>query len=185
LCVFYFRLPLASARLRKPGVVLGRMQRREFITLLGGAAVAWPRAARAQQPVQEPGIHLVGFLSGTTREGFEPNAAALREGLKEVGFFEGRNLAIEYRVADDHYDRLSALAADLIEHHVALIAADPRGVYAAQKVTKTVPIVFMSGADPVKNGLVAILPGGDAAITPCAKSVAQVPVIGYFNSGAA
>ena len=107
-------------------------------------SLVWPLAARAQQPR----IHLVGFLSGTTREGFEPNAAALREGLKEAGFIEGRNLEIEYRFADDHYDHLPALAADLIEHRVALIAADPRGVYAAQKATKTVPIVFMSGADP-------------------------------------
>ena len=135
------------------------MLRRGFITLIGGAAVTWPLGAHAQQPR----IHLAGFLSGTTREGFEPNAAALREGLKEVGFIEGRNLEIEYRFADDHYDHLPALAADLIEHRVALIAADPRGVYAAQKATKTVPIVFMSGADPVKNGLVASLnrPGGN------------------------
>ena len=104
------------------------MQRREFISLLSGVAVyVAARGAGAQQPVQQSGIHLVGFLSDTTREGFEPNAAALREGLKEVGFIEGRNLAIEYRLADDHYDRLSALAADLIEHRVALIAADPRG----------------------------------------------------------
>jgi putative ABC transport system substrate-binding protein len=159
------------------------VRRRAFFAFLGGAAATWPLAVRAQQPVQQSGIHLVGFLSGTTREGFEPNAAALRKGLKEVGFAEGHNLAIEYRFADDHYDRLSALAADLIEHRVALIAADPRGVYAAQKVTKTVPIVFMSGADPVKNGLVASLnrPGGNLTGVTVLASDLNAKRFGLFH----
>jgi putative tryptophan/tyrosine transport system substrate-binding protein len=135
------------------------MKRREFVALLGGSVVAWPATGRAQQP----GVPIVGFLSAATRDEFEPYEAAFREGLKEAGFVEGRNLSIEYRYADDHYDRLSALATDLVENAVAVIAADPRGVYAVQKVTKTVPVVFMSGADPVRNGLVTSLnrPGGN------------------------
>jgi putative ABC transport system substrate-binding protein len=135
------------------------MGRREFVALLGGAAVACPVASQAQQPT----MPVVGFLSGATREGFEPYTAAFRRGLQEAGFVEGRNLAIEYRFAADQYDRLSALADNLIQHRVAVIAADPRGVYAAQARTTTIPIVFMSGSDPVTNRLVASLdrPGGN------------------------
>jgi putative ABC transport system substrate-binding protein len=106
---------------------------------------------------------VVGFLTGATREGFEPYTAAFRRGFQEAGFVEGRNLAIEYRFAGGQYDQLSVLAGDLIQRRVAVIAADPRGVYAAQALTTTIPVVFMVGADPVRNGLVASLdrPGGN------------------------
>lgn len=137
------------------------MRRREFISHLGGgvAAIVWSLAARAQQP-EGP---TAGFLLAATHDEFEPYTAALREGLKEAGFVEGRNLTIEYRFADDQFDRLPALASDLIEHRVAVIATDPRSVYAAQKQTRTVPIVCVCGSDPVRTGLVASLnrPGGN------------------------
>jgi putative tryptophan/tyrosine transport system substrate-binding protein len=134
------------------------MRRREFIRLLGGAA-AWPLAAEAQQPA----MPVVGYVTGACREDAEAYMAALRQGLREIGFVEGRSLAIEARFADDHYDRLPALAADLIERRVTVMATDPRASYAAQALTKTIPIVFMSGADPVRNGLVTRLdrPGGN------------------------
>jgi putative tryptophan/tyrosine transport system substrate-binding protein len=135
------------------------LRRRDFITLLGGAAAAWPLVARAQQTA----LSVVGFITGARHEGSEAYIAALRDGLRETGFVEGRNVTIEARFADDHYERLPMLAADLIERRVAVIAADPRGSYAAQAATKTIPIVFMAGADPVRNGLVTRLdrPGGN------------------------
>jgi putative ABC transport system substrate-binding protein len=134
------------------------MRRRDFITALGGAAV-WPLVARAQQTA----VPVVGYITGASREDSEYYLGALRQGLRETGFAEGRNLTIEARFADDHYERLPMLAADLIERHVTVMATDPRGSYAAQALTKTIPIVFMSGADPVRNGLVTRLdrPGGN------------------------
>jgi putative ABC transport system substrate-binding protein len=134
------------------------MRRRDFIALTGAAA-AWPYAARAQQSA----MPIVGFLLAATHDEFAPYTAALREGLKEAGFVEGRNLTIEYRFADDQFDRLPALASDLVEHRVVVIAADPRSVYAAQKQTRTVPIACVCGSDPVRTGLVASLnrPGGN------------------------
>jgi putative tryptophan/tyrosine transport system substrate-binding protein len=135
------------------------MRRREFITLLGGAATAWPLAARAQQPA----VPVVGYITGASREGAEPYLGAVRQGLREAGFVGGRNVTIEGRFADDHYERLPALATELIERGVAVIAADPRGSNAARAATKSIPIVFMAGGDPVKNGLVTRLdrPGGN------------------------
>ena len=106
---------------------------------------------------------MVGFLIGATRERFKASLSAFRDGLQKAGFVESRNVQIEYRFADDHYDRLPALAAELIEHHVAVIAVDPLAVVAAQRLTQIIPIVFMAGSDPVRRGFVTSLnrPGGN------------------------
>ena len=137
------------------------MRRREFITLLGGAAAAWPVAARAQQRR----LPVVGYLHAVSPEGQEANVASLRKGLGEHGLVEGRNFAIDYRFANNDYNRLPELAADLVRQRVNVIAT-PNGdqaARAAKAATTAIPIVFGSTGDPVKNGLVASYnrPGGN------------------------
>jgi len=150
------------------------MRRREVITMLGGAAapsLLWPLAARAQQPMP-----VVAFFNAGSPAAFDHLAQAFREGLRETGFIAGQNIVIEYRWAEDRYDQLPAMAADLVERRVAVIAASPRAVVAAKAATTTIPIVFMSGSDPVRAGLVANLnrPGGNlTGVTLLAADLTQ------------
>src|SRR5262249_40916113 len=130
-----------------------RVRRREFITLLGGAAAAWPLAARAQHPA----MPVIGFLNTRAPSEDAQLLATFRQRLTETGYVEGRNLAIEYRWAEGRSDRLSALAADLVRRQVSAIVANSQATVAAKAETTTIPIAFMTSADPVQVGFVASL----------------------------
>jgi len=135
------------------------MRRREFIRLFCSTVVAWPLAARAQKSA----VPVIGFLRSSTAAGSEHLAAAFEQGLKDAGFVEGQNVAIDYRWGDDQSDRLSGLAADLIRRQPAVIVGNILTTRAVMATTTTIPIVFVGGTDPVREGIVANLnhPGGN------------------------
>ena len=148
------------------------MRRREFIATIGTALAAWPPAVRAQQPT----LPVIGFLGSKPLAAYAGRLPAFRKGLSEKGYVEGRNVAIEYRWADGQYDRLAALADDLVEHRVSMIVAQGAtpAALAAKAATSTIPIIFENGSDPVKAGLVPSLSRPDGNITGVTSLAVQL-----------
>jgi putative ABC transport system substrate-binding protein len=147
------------------------IRRRECLAALGGAAVAWPLAARAQRP----SIPVIGFLEASTAADAVYRVSAFRDGLKEAGFIDGHNVTIEFRWAENKFDRLPALAADLAQRQVAVIVGPNATMRAARAATSTIPIVFVSGGDPIESGLVTTLsrPGGNITGVSFASTTLQ------------
>ena len=158
------------------------MRRRQFIALLGGAAVAWPLAAHAQQPAKLP---IIGFLHSASPEGLQQIVAGLHQGLNEAGYVEGQNVAFEYRWARGQYDQLPAMAADLVQRKVDVIIAGGGEVAAraAKDATSTIPVVFTAASDPVRAGLVASLaqPGGNLTGLVTFTSVVETKKFGLLR----
>jgi putative ABC transport system substrate-binding protein len=160
------------------------MQRREFITLFGGAVAAWPLVARAQQPA----LPVVGYLDSKVAAPSFYQVAAVRQGLNEAGLVEGRNVAIEFRWAEGQLDRLPALAADLVRRRVAAIVTDTPTMPTARAATSTIPIVFVSGADPVEAGLLGrqiliVKAGKESEIDAAFATIVQAGAGALFVGG--
>jgi len=155
------------------------MERREFIGLVGGLAALLPFPARAQQPT----MPVIGFLNGASPGGYAPYLAGFHQGLKEAGFAEGKNVSVEYRWAEGQYERLGGLAADLVGRSVSVIVANTPAVPFAKAVTAKIPIVFVTGDDPVENGLVKSLsrPGGNITGVSLISSVLGSKQIGLLR----